>query len=50
LTIVCALTRPARVLILDECTSALDPESQAAVIETICSVKVRRTMLTVTHK
>ncbi|EJD01884.1 P-loop containing nucleoside triphosphate hydrolase protein [Fomitiporia mediterranea MF3/22] len=50
LAIARALARPARVLILDECTSALDPESQAAVMETIRSVKVGRTTLVVTHK
>ena len=45
-----ALARPARILILDECTSALDPSNQAAVLETIRQAKVGRTTLMVTHK
>lgn len=45
-----ALARPARVLILDECTSALDGANQAAVMETIQRAKVGRTTLMVTHK
>ncbi|PSR75789.1 hypothetical protein PHLCEN_2v8906 [Hermanssonia centrifuga] len=45
-----ALARPSRILILDECTSALDPKNQAAVMETIKSVKGGRTTLMVTHK
>ncbi|KAI5116161.1 hypothetical protein M0805_005750 [Coniferiporia weirii] len=50
LAIARALARPARVLILDECTSALDPASQAAVMDTIREAKVGRTTLVVTHK
>ena len=45
-----ALARPAKVLILDECTSALDPANQAAVLETVRGAKVGRTTLMVTHK
>jgi len=45
-----ALARPATVLILDECTSALDSSSQAAVLETIKDAKVGRTTIMVTHK
>lgn len=45
-----ALSRPARVLILDECTSALDPANQAAVLETILATKVGRTTMMITHK
>jgi len=30
-----ALARPAKVLMLDECTSVLDPANQAAVLETV---------------
>jgi len=41
-----ALARPAKVLILDECTSALDP----AVLETVMRAKVGRTTLMVIHK
>lgn len=45
-----ALARPSRILILDECTSSLDPANQAAVVETIRSAKVGRTTLMITHK
>ncbi|KAF8965780.1 P-loop containing nucleoside triphosphate hydrolase protein [Flammula alnicola] len=48
-----ALARPARVLILDECTSALDAENQVAVLETIAGLakgEERRTTVMVTHK
>ncbi|KAH8112831.1 P-loop containing nucleoside triphosphate hydrolase protein [Phellopilus nigrolimitatus] len=50
LAIARALARPAHVLVLDECTSALDPASQAAVMDTIRSAKVGRTTVIVTHK
>lgn len=45
-----ALARPSNILILDECTSALDATNQAAVMETIRQAKVGRTTLMVTHK
>jgi len=45
-----ALARPSRILILDECTSALDPENQAAVLDAIGEAKVGRTTVMVTHK
>jgi len=45
-----ALVRPSKVLILDECTSALDPTNQAAVLETIKDAKVGRTTVMITHK
>lgn len=45
-----ALIRPREILILDECTSALDSSNQFAVMETIKSVKIGRTTLIVTHK
>lgn len=45
-----ALVRPANILILDECTSALDPTNQAAVMETIKNAKLGRTTVMVTHK
>ncbi|KAI0043061.1 P-loop containing nucleoside triphosphate hydrolase protein [Auriscalpium vulgare] len=45
-----ALVRPANILILDECTSALDGQNQAAVMQTIMDAKVGRTTLMVTHK
>lgn len=45
-----ALARPATILILDECTSALDPANQAAVLETIRNAKLGRTTMMITHK
>ena len=45
-----ALARRARVLVLDECTSALDGANQAAVMETLRAAKAGRTTLVVTHK
>ena len=45
-----ALARPSKILILDECTSALDPANQAAVLETVRHAKVGRTTVMVTHK
>ena len=45
-----ALARRARILVLDECTSALDSANQAAVMETIARAKEGRTALVVTHK
>jgi ATP-binding cassette, subfamily B (MDR/TAP), member 1 len=45
-----ALARPSKILILDECTSALDPANQAAVLETMRHAKVGRTTVMVTHK
>ncbi|KAG8216217.1 P-loop containing nucleoside triphosphate hydrolase protein [Butyriboletus roseoflavus] len=45
-----ALARPSKILILDECTSALDGTNQAAVIETLRGAKVGRTTVMVTHK
>ncbi|GLB39497.1 putative P-loop containing nucleoside triphosphate hydrolase protein [Lyophyllum shimeji] len=49
-----ALVRPAEVLVLDECTSALDPENQRAVLDAIQRMKAEggagRTTVMVTHK
>lgn len=45
-----ALVRPCNILILDECTSALDAANEAAVMETIQRVKVGRTTVLITHK
>lgn len=45
-----AILRQREVLILDECTSALDPENQAIVMDTIKAVKQGRTTVVVTHK
>jgi ATP-binding cassette, subfamily B (MDR/TAP), member 1 len=50
LQIVHVLARPAKVLILDECTSALDSANQAAALDTVKGAKLGRTTLTVTHK
>jgi ATP-binding cassette subfamily B (MDR/TAP) protein 1 len=45
-----ALVKRSSILILDECTSALDPENQQAVLDTIMKVKQTRTTIFVTHK
>ncbi|KAF8508728.1 P-loop containing nucleoside triphosphate hydrolase protein [Hysterangium stoloniferum] len=45
-----ALVRPCNILILDECTSALDAANQTAVMDTIQRVKVGRTTVLITHK
>ncbi|KAF8147748.1 P-loop containing nucleoside triphosphate hydrolase protein, partial [Mycena galopus ATCC 62051] len=45
-----ALARPSKVLILDECTSALDDANQAAVLDTIRHAKIGRTTVMITHK
>ncbi|KAG1740122.1 P-loop containing nucleoside triphosphate hydrolase protein [Suillus paluster] len=50
LQIVHALTCPAKVLILDECTSAPDGANQIAILEMICAAKVGKTTIMVMHK
>lgn len=45
-----ALVRDASVLILDECTSALDAENQREVMNTIRKAKNGRTTIIITHK
>ncbi|KAJ7485153.1 P-loop containing nucleoside triphosphate hydrolase protein [Mycena galericulata] len=45
-----ALARPSKILILDECTSALDDANQAAVLDTIRQAKLGRTTVMITHK
>lgn len=45
-----ALARPSKVLVLDECTSALDGTNQAAVLETVKSAKQGRTTVMITHQ
>ncbi|KAK4050176.1 ATP-dependent permease [Microbotryomycetes sp. JL221] len=45
-----ALYQSRQILLLDECTSALDPTNQQAVMDTIMSVKRGKTALMVTHK
>lgn len=50
LAIARALVHEPRLLILDEATSHLDPEAQAAVIETVRHLKGRLTILAVAHQ
>lgn len=45
-----SFVRPATVLILDECTSALDSANQAAVLTTVLGAKAGRTTIMITHK
>lgn len=45
-----ALLRPRELLILDECTSALDPSNQKMVMETVMRIKEGRTTVVITHK
>jgi ATP-binding cassette subfamily C protein len=45
-----ALIRRPRLLILDEVTSALDPESEAAICRNIAELRHRTTVLAVTHR
>ncbi|EIW69536.1 hypothetical protein TREMEDRAFT_39110 [Tremella mesenterica DSM 1558] len=44
-----ALVRRSNVLILDECTSALDVENQRAILDTIVRIKDTRTTIFITH-
>ncbi|MGH8636232.1 MAG: ATP-binding cassette domain-containing protein, partial [Burkholderiales bacterium] len=50
LAIARALIHKPRLLILDEATSNLDPEAQAIVLETLCHLKGKLTMLAVAHQ
>jgi len=50
LAIARALIHKPRLLILDEATSNLDPDAQAIVIETLCHLKGKLTMLAVAHQ
>ncbi len=45
-----ALIRRCSILILDECTSALDTDNQRAVLNTILKLKESRTTIFITHK
>lgn len=45
-----ALARPSRVLVLDECTSALDGANQAAVLRTVREAAQGRATMMITHK
>jgi ATP-binding cassette subfamily C protein len=49
LAIARALIHKPRLLILDEATSNLDPDAQSVVIETLCHLKGKLTMLAVAH-
>jgi ATP-binding cassette, subfamily C, bacterial len=50
LAIARALIHEPRLLILDEATSNLDPEAQAAVVETVAHLKQRMAVLAVAHQ
>jgi ATP-binding cassette, subfamily C, bacterial len=50
LAIARALIHKPRLLILDEATSNLDAEAQAFVVETLCRLKGKLTMLAVAHQ
>ena len=50
LAIARALIHKPRLLILDEATSSLDPEAQAAVVETVSKLKGSLTILAVAHQ
>ena len=45
-----ALVRPANILILDECTSALDGANEVAVLTAVLGSKASRTTIVITHK
>ena len=45
-----ALVRPANLLILDECTSALDGANEVAVLAAVLGSKASRTTIMITHK
>jgi len=45
-----ALARPSDILILDECTSALDSSNQTAILDTLFNSSWGRTVVMVTHK
>ena len=50
LAIARALIHKPHLLILDEATSNLDPEAQSAVLETLCQLKGKLTMIAVAHQ
>lgn len=45
-----ALVRKPRLLILDEATSSLDPESESAVLDTVRALRGRTTILAISHQ
>ena len=50
LAIARALIHKPRLLILDEATSSLDPEAQTAVVDTVCHLKGKLTIIAVAHQ
>jgi len=50
ITIARALTRKPKILILDEATSAIDPESEARIHDAMIKFKEGRTVITIAHK
>ncbi|VUG18640.1 STE6 [Brettanomyces bruxellensis] len=44
-----ALLRPARIMFLDECTSALDPYNTEVVLKLLSRLKINMTIIAVTH-
>lgn len=45
-----ALVRKPEILILDEVTSALDPETEAAIVDNIAGLRGRYTIIAITHR
>jgi ATP-binding cassette subfamily C protein len=45
-----ALVHRPRLLILDEATTALDPQSEAAICETLQQLRGRQTILAISHQ
>jgi ATP-binding cassette subfamily C protein len=45
-----ALVHHPRLLILDEATTALDPQSEAAICETLCKLRGAQTILAISHQ
>jgi ATP-binding cassette, subfamily C, bacterial len=45
-----ALAKDPKVLILDEVTSALDPETEAAIVSNILALRGRYTIIAITHR
>lgn len=45
-----ALLKRSSILILDECTSALDPENQQLILDTVMRIKGDRTTIFISHK
>ena len=45
-----AVVQKPKLLILDEATTALDPENEATVCETLCKLKGQLTILAISHQ